>query len=170
MAQVNRLTEKTRPRQQVRIAVPASYEAVSDGGGQSTELAPPGMAKQGMILILFAMKKSILFILGLIFFTLTSCEKEYNQEVWSIATLKQEIDMYASNYFQIFEYAYNKYPMSVFCACDCSSGDAVQESINTNLSLLGGGSPMNLSCSDFKDGIGFTCGKDFADIRTTPLS
>lgn len=114
------------------------------------------------------MKKSILFnafILGLVFFTFASCEKESNQEVWSTVTLKQEVDMYASNYFQIFEYAYNKYPMSVFCACDCSSGDAVQESINTNLSLLGGGSPMNLSCSDYMDGIGFTCGQDFTDIR-----
>lgn len=114
------------------------------------------------------MKKSILFntfILGLIFFMVESCEKESNQEAWSVVTLKQEIDMYASNYFQIFEYAYNKYPMSVFCTCDCSSVDAVQESINTNLSLLGGGTLMNLSCSDFKDGVGFTCGKDFADIR-----
>ncbi len=115
------------------------------------------------------MKKLISIFCGMliVFLLGSSCEKETSVQVtmdWQLPQLKSNINDYGELYAVIFEDAYNSYPLSVFCACDCGTSDAVQSVLNKHMELLGVTEATNLSCSDFFDGVGYTCSQDVNQV------
>lgn len=115
------------------------------------------------------MKGNLILLVLAISIVAVSCQKEEppqdessNQEVYQRAAAATQ------SFFEIWDNVYSQYPMSVFCACDCTTSETIQNEVNAQLPGYEGFEDFRawgFSCQEFMGGIGATCGQEVSYTR-----
>lgn len=110
--------------------------------------------------------KKLCFVLTFVVLLFTGCQKDrYSSAL--MENVYQDVHFRAleapAAMFEVWNTTYQNHPMSVFCACDCSTSDVIQHEINTQIINYKGFEDFRLweySCEVFMNGIAGTCGEE----------